>query len=123
MIERRTLSDEVYQHLLREILAGRLPAGMALQEHTLAMSLSVPRSAIREAIWHLISHGVVETRGKLAVVRLFGPQQIRQVFQVREALEGMATELASSRMTPDDFQRLEQLLADVPPRGAPHHQE
>ncbi len=56
-------------------------------------------------------------------MKQFGPQQIRQVFQVREALEGMATDLACSRMTTDDFRRLEQLLADVPLRGAPHHQE
>ena len=123
MIERRTLSDDVYQHLLREILSGRLMPGVPLQEHSLAMSLSVPRSAVREAVWRLTSHGVVESRGKNAVVRRFGPQQIRQVFQVREALEGLATELACGRLTTDDFGRLERLLADIPPRGATHHQE
>ncbi|QOV90135.1 GntR family transcriptional regulator [Humisphaera borealis] len=123
MIERRTISDEVYQHLLREILSGRIPVGQSLQEHALAMTLSVSRSAVREAFWRLLSHGIVETRGKLTVVRHFGPQQIRQVFQVREALEALATELACGRMTNDDFDRLERLLADVPPRGATHHQE
>lgn len=123
MIERRTLSDEVYQHLLREILAGRLAAGEPLEEHTLALRLSVPRSAVREAVWRLTSHGVVEARGKLPVVRRFGPAQVRQVFQIREALEGLATELACGRLTPDDFDRLERLLADIPPRGATHHQE
>jgi DNA-binding GntR family transcriptional regulator len=123
MIERRTLSDEVYQHLLREILSGRLSSGVALQEHALALSLSVPRSAVREAVWRLMAHGVVESRGKLTVVRRFGSQQVRQIFQVREALEGLATELACGRMTRDDFTRLERLLSDVPPRGATHHQE
>jgi DNA-binding GntR family transcriptional regulator len=123
MIERRTLCDDVYQHLLREILSGRLPPGAALHEHSLAMSLSVTRSAVREAVWRLTSHGVVETRGRGVVVRRFGPQHIRQVFQVREALEGLATELACGRLTSDDFYRLERLLADIPPRGATHHQE
>lgn len=123
MIERRTLSDEVYQHLLREILSGRLSPGVSLHEHTLALSLAVSRSAVREAVWRLTSHGVVETRGKHAVVRRFGPPQIRQIFQVREALEGLATELACGRLTTDDFNRLERLLADIPPRGATHHQE
>ena len=87
------------------------------------MTLSVSRSAVREAVWRLTSHGIVESRGKLTVVRRFGPQQIRQIFQVREALEGLATELACGRMTTDDFDRLERLLADIPPRGATHHQE
>ena len=123
MIERRTLSDSVYQHLLREIMCGRLPAGQPLAEPTLAMQLSVPRSAAREALWRLMSHGVVEARGRQCVVRPFGAAQIRQVFQVREALEGLATELACGRLGRDDFDRLDQLTADVPPRGAPHHQE
>jgi len=123
MIERRTLSDEVYQHLLREILAGRLPAGESLQEHVLALKLGVSRSAVREAIWRLTSHGVVEARGRVPIVRRFGPAQVRQVFQIREALEGLATELATGRLTHDDFDRLERLMADIPPHGATHHQE
>src|SRR3954447_17253268 len=99
MIERRTLSDAVYQHLLREIMCGRLPPGLLLAEHTLSVQLSVPRSAAREALWRLASHGVVEVRGRNCHVRAFGAAQIRQVFQVREALEGLATELACGRIT------------------------
>ena len=123
-IERRTLSDEVYQHLLREIVSGRLPAGQVLDEAALAARLSVPRLAVREAVWRLASHDVVASRGgRRSVVRTFGPDQVRQVFEVRAALEAMAAELACGRLTPDDFDRLERLTADVPPRGAPHHQE
>lgn len=123
MIERRTVSDDVYQHLLREILSGRLPAGEALQEAALALTFGVPRLAVREALWRLSSHGVAEARGRNLVVRPFGPAQVRQVFQVREALEGLAAELACGRLAPADFDRLERLMADVPPRDAPHHQE
>ena len=123
MIERRTLSDEVYQHLLREIVSGRLPAGQVLDAPAVAARLAVGRPAVREAVWRLASHGVVEARRRRIVVRTFGPAQVRQVFEVRAALEGMAAELACGRLTGDDFHRLEQLTADVPPRGAPHHQE
>lgn len=123
MIERRTLSDQVYQHLLREIMSGRLAPGHALDEASLATQLGVSRSAVREALWRLTSQTVVECRGKQTVVRSFGPVEISNVFQIREALEGMAVELACGQLTPDDFDRFELLLADVPPRGAPHHQE
>jgi DNA-binding GntR family transcriptional regulator len=123
MIERRTLSDQVYQHLLREIMSGRLPSGHELQEAALSLKLAVPRSAVREAIWRLASQNVVEARPRSVVVRPFGPAQVRQVFQVREALESLATELACGRLTAEDFERLERLLADIPPRDAAHHQE
>jgi len=123
MIERRTICDAVYQHLLREIFCRRLAPGLVLDEPALALKLSVPRSAVREAFWRLSAQGIVEIRGRNTVVRTFGTLQIRQVFQVREVLEGLATELACGRLTRDDFDRLEQLMADVPPRGAPHHQE
>ncbi|HEX8912197.1 MAG TPA: GntR family transcriptional regulator [Humisphaera sp.] len=123
MIERRTLTDQVYQHLLREVLSGRLPAGHELHEAALAMKLSVPRPAVREAVWRLTAQSVVEPRGRGVVVRPFGPAQVRQVYQVREALESMAAELACGRLTGEDFDRLERLIADVPPREAPHHQE
>jgi DNA-binding GntR family transcriptional regulator len=123
MIERRTLGDQVYQHLLREIVAGRLLAGQPLDEAVLAMTLAVPRSAVREAVWRLSSQGLAEARGRNVVVRPFGPAQVRQAFQVREALEALAAELACGRLTDEDFDRIEQLLGDVPPRDAPHHQE
>lgn len=123
MIERRTLSDQVHQHLLQEILCGRMTAGQPLAEHELALKWSVPRSAVREALWRLTSHGITESRGRSIVIRAFGAAQIRQVFQIREALEGLAAEAACGRLTNEDFERMERLVADIPPRGAPHHQE
>jgi DNA-binding GntR family transcriptional regulator len=123
MIERRTLSDQVHQHLLQEILCGRIAPGQPLVEPALALKWSVPRSAVREALWRLMSQGVAEARGRNIVVRAFGAPQVRQVFQIREALEGLAAELACGRLTNEDFERMERLLTDIPPRNAPHHQE
>jgi DNA-binding GntR family transcriptional regulator len=123
MIERRTLGDQVFQHLLREIVSGMMPAGHPLAEAALAATLGVPRSAVREAVWRLASHGLADVRAGTTLVRPFGPPQVRQVFQVREALEAMAAELACGRLTEADFDRLERLMADVPPTDAPHHRE
>lgn len=132
MIERRTLDDQVYRHLLSEVVAGLTPAGTLLAEATLALRLGVPRSAIRDAVWRLRGQGLVEIRrsanrggggGGIIVVRPFGPTQVRQLFQVREALEAMAAELACGRLTPDDFDRLERLTADIPLADATHHRE
>lgn len=123
MIERRTVCDDVYQHLVREVLSGRLPPGTALVPSDLAIDLAVPRVTVREALWRLTSHGVVEKRGRAAIVRHFGPVQIRQLFQVRETLESHATELACGRMATSDFRRLDDLIVDIPPRDAAHHQE
>lgn len=111
MIQANRLSDQVYRHLLAEILSGRMAAGSILNEVELAARLSVSRTPIREAITRLTATEVAEVRAnKSAVVRPFGAEQLRQIYQVRECMEGLAAELACPNITDDDLRRLDQLV-------------
>lgn len=111
MIQANRLSDQVYRHLLAEILSGRMAAGSVLNEVELASRLGVSRTPIREAITRLTATEVAEVRAnKSAVVRPFGPEQLRQIYQVRECMEGLAAELACPNISDDDLRRLEQLV-------------
>ncbi len=60
-IDRRTLSDEVFDQLSREIVDGRMEAGVLLpSERELVEVLGVNRGAVREALKRLAQSGLVQ---------------------------------------------------------------
>ena len=113
-IEPNTLSQQVHRNLLVEIVAGRRPSGTILRETELAHELKVSRTPIREALRRLAADGLVEIHAnRSAIVRSLSAEQITNVYQIREALEGMAAELAAARVTDEEMARLDQLAARV----------
>ncbi|QDT39262.1 GntR family transcriptional regulator [Stratiformator vulcanicus] len=105
-----TLAEQVYRFLADEIVAGRFLPGHALREIELAAVLKVSRTPIREAIRQLTSTGLVEVRANRgAIVRELTPQDVTQMYQVREALEGQATRLATGKIRPEDFDEFDRL--------------
>lgn len=112
MIAIQALSDQVYKHLLGEILAGAFASGAALREPELAATLGVSRTPIREALGRLAKDGLLEIRpNRSAIVRRLRSEELRHIYQVREALEGLAAELASGKLTRQDLARLKTLTA------------
>jgi DNA-binding GntR family transcriptional regulator len=117
-IEPNTLSQQVHRNLLGEIVAGRRPSGTVLRETDLAAELNVSRTPIREALRRLAADGLVEIHAnKSAIVRSLSAEQITNVYQVREALEGMAAQLAAGRLSPDELARLDRLAQGVEAAG------
>jgi DNA-binding GntR family transcriptional regulator len=109
-LENLTLWERVHQHLREEILANRLPAGTELSEVALARELGVSRGPIRESIVRLAAEGLVLVRPRRgAVVRSLSHDEFVEAYQVREALEMMAVQLAVPRLIESDFVALEQL--------------
>ncbi len=114
MIQANKLSDQVYQHLLQEVLSGHLAPGDVLREVELAAQLGVSRTPVREGLGRLAAQGLAEIRAnRSVVVRRLGAEQLRHIYQVREALEGLAAELACRRLTPADLAHLEQCSTAV----------
>jgi DNA-binding GntR family transcriptional regulator len=110
VLQTPTLARQVYKQLLRRILSGELPPGSALREAELSVQLGVSRTPLREALSRLAEYGVVESRPNHGcVVSRLGRDQLIHLHQVREALEGMAIELACGKFTDNDFACLETL--------------
>ncbi|MCB9450212.1 MAG: GntR family transcriptional regulator [Anaerolineaceae bacterium] len=109
-VERKTLTDRVYEILREDILNNRLPPDTPIQEAVIARDLGVSRGPVREALQKLSAEGLVEIithRG--AVVTSLTWQEFIDAYRVREALESLATRLATPNLTPDDIAELEQL--------------
>ncbi len=118
MITVRKLSDQVHDLLLRQILEGWRAPGSSLREVDLAEDLDVSRTPIREAISRLRAEGFVEARpNRAATVRLLDGAQVRQIFQVREALETWAVARACTRMDEADLEHLRAVTAGIAEAG------
>ena len=103
------LRDVVYNTLRRAILRGELVPGQRLMEIQLAEKMGVSRTPVREAIRKLELDGLVEViPRKGAEVAHMSGKNLRDVLEVRRALEELAGELACQRMTAGEFKELEQ---------------
>jgi DNA-binding GntR family transcriptional regulator len=91
-------SDRAYATLLDEIQSGLLPAGAVLGEVEQAARLGVSRTPLREALGRLAADGLVEQQSpRVTVVTDVDAADIRELFEVRRALEETAARLAADR--------------------------
>ena len=102
MDEYLPLRDVVFNTLRQAILRGELKPGERLMEIQLANKLGVSRTPIREAIRKLELEGLVlMIPRKGAEVAEITEKNLRDVLEVRCALEELAVQLACDRMDED----------------------
>ncbi len=107
------LRDVVFNTLRQQILTGELKPGERLMEIHLANKLGVSRTPIREAIRKLELEGLVimiPRRG--AEVAQITWKNLKDVLEVRRALDVLSIELACERMTITEQEALLQACKD-----------
>ena len=106
-----TAQEEAYQHIRHAIRMGVMRPGVRLVPEEIATSIGMSRMPVREALNRLAAEGLIVMRpNRGAVVRGLTEKEVREVFEMRAVLEGLAASLAVARVTPADIQDLEQLL-------------
>ena len=108
------LRDVVFNTLRQAILRGELKPGERLMEIQLANKLGVSRTPIREAIRKLELEGLVlmiPRRG--AEVAEITEKSLRDVLEVRNALEELAVELACDRISQEDIEKLKEAAKEL----------
>lgn len=90
--------DAVYEALLGAITDGRLPPGTRIKQEALAGQLNVSRSPVLLALRLLKKDGLVcDAGGRGLIVAPVNPTEIRQLYQMRGAIDTLAAKLAVSR--------------------------
>jgi len=100
-------------HLLELIESGELGSGSRLTETELANRLGISRTPVREALHRLHAMGLAEhgpQRG--LIIAHLSYDQTRQLFAVREGLEGMATRLAAEHASRAEINILRDMVAE-----------
>nr|WP_255426419.1 GntR family transcriptional regulator [Pseudonocardia sp. C8] len=107
------LRDWVRSEIRARISDGRLQPGERVLEREVCEGLMVSRVPVREAIRLLEADGylrVVPNRG--VVVNELTPDEIEQIFDVREALETLAARLAARHSDQGDIENMTLLLVE-----------
>ncbi|HVD26588.1 MAG TPA: GntR family transcriptional regulator [Gaiellaceae bacterium] len=103
------LVDRLAGEIQARVLSGATPVGTRLRQEALADEFGVSRTPVREALRQLQATGLVEllpNRG--AVVRGPSAREIREAYEIRAELEGLAAELAAERISDRDLRRLQE---------------
>jgi DNA-binding GntR family transcriptional regulator len=105
--ERGGRRQAIVESLLADVFQGRLRAGQHLVTQQLSRRFGVSHTPIREALISLAGVGIIDlapNRG--AVVRRVTAQDVREICQVRRALECEATRQACGRIDLTELHRL-----------------
>ena len=110
-VQAQSLVDVVAERLEVAIISGQLEPGAKLSEQGLAASLGVSRGPLREAIRRLEGRKLLERTPNIGVrVKQLSLQDLNEILQVREALEGLACSLAARNMPDAEIAALKRML-------------
>jgi len=85
------LVDRLAATIRSRVLAGEIPTGSWLRQESLAAQFGVSRTPVREALRKLQATGLVQLEpNRGAVVRGLTEREIREAYEVRAELEGLA---------------------------------
>jgi DNA-binding GntR family transcriptional regulator len=106
------IKDSIAAQFRQEIFAGTLAPGQPLVEGKWAVQFGVAQSSIRAALNILESEGFVERgRGRSASVARIPLENVPHCFEVRIALETLATRLVTERKP--ELADLDQIVSDM----------
>ena len=94
-----SLADQVFEKLENDIIQGIYPKGEILTELKLVEQLGVSRTPIREALRRLEQERLIEDAGKGSKVLGITEDDLLDIMNIRERIEGLAAYYAAINIT------------------------
>lgn len=105
------LNEMVYNGLRKAIIDGRVPIGIRINEKEYADRMNISRTPVREALKRLEAEDLVEYIPRFGViVKKINRADIIEIYQIRVALDVLATDNAMKIMTEEQFDEMKALL-------------
>lgn len=101
-----SLADQVFEKLENDIITGVYPRGEILTELKLVEQLGVSRTPIREALRRLEQERLIADSGKGSVVLGITVEDLVDIMNIREHVEGLAAFYATGNLTDADREKL-----------------
>ena len=96
------LTDQVYSRILEAITDRTLPPGHRIRQNEFAEKLGVSRQPVSHALHLLHRQGLLAESGRRGFeVTQLDPERIRQLYEVRSAIDALAANLAAKRVKSD----------------------
>ncbi len=113
-VRRRSMEEEVYIRMREAILRGDIAGGERLVQEDLAKRFGTSRIPVRDALRRLEADGLVETEGRGSYrVSSFGVDDVKEIYALRELLEGHMVAQACPQLGDEELDELEQLQQDM----------
>lgn len=107
----KPIRDMIYESIRKAIFEGELKAGDRLVEKELAEKLRVSRTPIREALRKLEMEGLIKhVPRKGVVVKGFTPDDIIEIYSIRQVLEALAITYTVKNITERELEQLKELI-------------
>jgi DNA-binding GntR family transcriptional regulator len=108
----RQLKDAVYLQLRDDIISGALPTGAVLREAELVTRFGVSKTPLRDALVRLQKDGFVDIPPyRSAVVVGYSQTDLREIYELRELLEGACARQAALHIDRDALADLAHIVA------------
>jgi len=101
-LARKSLKDQAIELLRDYIVGGSIPPGTKIVEREVADLLGISRAPVRDALMELEKEGLVVTKSSGRYVIELTERDVRELYQVRLALERLAAELAAQNTCPEN---------------------
>jgi DNA-binding GntR family transcriptional regulator len=119
IVEEMTQAEQAYTGLRNLVRAGHYPPGQVLSEVAVAEQLGVGRTPIREAVSRLAHEGLLVRMPKRGVmIKTLSAKDVRDLYEVRAALEAMCVRQAVVNMTDSSLDGLRGLIDSAAPKVA-----
>lgn len=106
-----SFSDQIVHQMEEAIMSGQLRMGDHLNTDELARQFKVSHIPVREALKKLEAQGlIVLEANKGARVLVLSKEDVRNIFEIRKVLEGLAASLAAKRINNSSRKRLQGLV-------------
>ena len=105
-----SLADQVFDKLENDIIQGVYARGELLTELKLVEQLGVSRTPIREALRRLEQERLIEDTGKGSRVLGITEEDLLDIMNIRERIEGLAAYYATVNLTPDGLKELSHIV-------------
>ncbi len=105
-----SIADQVFEELEKEILVGNFSRDELLTEIKLSEKMGVSRTPIREALRRLDQEHLIEITPKGAKVIGISQDDIRDIYEIRLRIEGLAARWAAEKATDEAINAMREVL-------------
>jgi len=112
-IRHTNLLEKVYRRIIEAILDGTFSAESRLVCNDIAEQFGVSRTPVRDALLRLEKEGFVHSVPRSGTyVNRFTPEEMEEIYDIREVLEGVAARMAAISPDPDLLEKMRQACED-----------
>lgn len=109
-----SISEQVFTSLKKEILSGELQPGTRLLVMDIAKKFEISQAPVREALERLKQSGFITgIPNKGSVVSNITSREIKDIFELREIIEGFAVRQSMKQLVEQDFTYLEAIIEQM----------